>query len=55
MFRYRITAGSSYTPRQQQSDAPGRGLKAPIAQLTGTRLGDTIRVQTAAGPTRLPA
>ena len=50
MFHYRIAAGRWYTPAEEQTRAHVAVIEQEIAQATGTRLGDTISVQTAAGP-----
>jgi putative ABC transport system permease protein len=50
MFRYRLAAGRWYTPAEEQARAHVAVIEQDIAQATGTRLGDTISVQTAAGP-----
>jgi putative ABC transport system permease protein len=50
MFHYRIAAGRWYTPAEEQARAHVAVVEQDIAQATGTRLGDTITVQTAVGP-----
>ena len=50
MFHYRLAAGRWYTPAEEQTRAHVAVIEQDIAQATGTRLGDTISVQTAAGP-----
>jgi putative ABC transport system permease protein len=50
MFRYRLAAGRWYTPAEEQTRAHVAVIEQDIAQITGTRLGDTISVQTASGP-----
>ena len=50
MFHYRLAAGRWYTPAEEQARAHVAVAESDIAQATGTRLGDTITVQTAAGP-----
>ncbi len=50
MFRYRLAAGRWYTPAEEQTRAHVAVIEQDIAQATGTRLGDTISVQSAAGP-----
>jgi putative ABC transport system permease protein len=50
MFHYRLAAGRWYTPAEEQARAHVAVVEQDIAQATGTRLGDTITVQTAAGP-----
>ena len=50
MFRYRLAAGRWYTPAEEQTRAHVAVVESDIAQATGTRLGDTITVQTASGP-----
>ena len=49
MFHYRLAAGRWYTPAEEQTRAHVAVIEQDIAQATGTRLGDTISVQTAAG------
>jgi putative ABC transport system permease protein len=50
MFHYRLTAGRWYTPAEEQTRARVAVVERDIAQATGTRLGDSITVQTASGP-----
>ncbi|HYB48191.1 MAG TPA: ABC transporter permease, partial [Streptosporangiaceae bacterium] len=50
MFRYRLAAGRWYTPAEEQTRAHVAVIEQDIARITGTRLGDTITVQTASGP-----
>jgi len=50
MFHYRLAAGRWYTPAEQQARAHVAVIEHDIAQATGTRLGDSITVQTAVGP-----
>jgi len=50
MFRYRLAAGRWYTPAEEQTRAHVAVVEQDIARITGTRLGDTITVQTASGP-----
>ena len=50
MFRYRLAAGRWYTPAEEQTRAHVAVIEQDIASITRTRLGDTISVQTAAGP-----
>jgi putative ABC transport system permease protein len=50
MFRYHIAAGRWFTPAEQQARAHVAVLQQAIAHATGTRLGDRITLQTAAGP-----
>ena len=50
MFHYRIAAGRWYTPAEQQTQAHVAVVERTIAHVTGTRLGDTVSVQTASGP-----
>jgi putative ABC transport system permease protein len=50
MFHYRLAAGRWYTPAEEQTRAHVAVVEQDIAQATGTRLGDTISVQTASGP-----
>jgi ABC-type lipoprotein release transport system permease subunit len=50
VFHYRLAAGRWYTPAEEQTRAHVAVIEQDIAQATGTRLGDTISVQTAAGP-----
>ena len=49
-FHYRLAAGRWYTPAEEQARAHVAVVEQNIAQATGTQLGDTISVQTAAGP-----
>jgi putative ABC transport system permease protein len=51
MFRYRLSAGRWYTPAEEDARAHVAVVERDIARTTGTRLGNTIRVQTASGPT----
>jgi putative ABC transport system permease protein len=53
MFHYRISAGRWYTSAEEQSAARVAVVERAIARVTGTRLGDTISVQTASGPVSL--
>ena len=50
MFHYRLAAGRWYTPAEEQTRAHAAVIEQDIAQATGTRLGDSITVQTASGP-----
>jgi len=50
MFHYRLAAGRWYTPAEEQTRARVAIIEQDIAQATGTRLGDSISVQTASGP-----
>jgi putative ABC transport system permease protein len=50
MFHYRLAAGRWYTPAEEQARAHVTVVEQDIAQATGTRLGDSISVQTATGP-----
>ena len=50
MFHYRLAAGRWYTPAEEQTRAHVAVIEQDIAQATGTRLGDSITVQTASGP-----
>jgi putative ABC transport system permease protein len=52
MFRYRIAAGRWFTPAEEQARAHVAVVESAIADTTGTRLGDSITVQTASGPAR---
>ena len=52
MFHYRLAAGRWYTPAEEQTRAHVAVIEQDIAQATGTRLGDSITVQTASGPAR---
>ena len=47
MFHYRIAAGRWYTPAEAQAHVAV--VERDLARVTGTRLGDLIRVQTASG------
>jgi putative ABC transport system permease protein len=51
MFHYRIAAGRWYTPAEAQAHVAV--VERDLARVTGTRIGDVIRVQTASGPTSL--
>jgi putative ABC transport system permease protein len=51
MFHYRLAAGRWYTPAEEQTRAHVAVVERDIARVTGTRLGDSIDVQTASGPT----
>jgi putative ABC transport system permease protein len=50
MFHYRLAAGRWYTSAEEQTAAHVAVIEQDIAQATGTRLGDSITVQTASGP-----
>lgn len=50
VFHYRIAAGRWFTPAEEQTRAHVAIIESDIAQTTGTRLGDSILVQTASGP-----
>jgi putative ABC transport system permease protein len=50
MFHYRIATGRWYTPAEEQTQARVAVVERAIARVTGTHLGDTVSVQTAAGP-----
>lgn len=50
MFHYRISSGRWYTPAEEQNRARVAVVESTIARVTGTHLGETIEVQTAAGP-----
>jgi len=50
MFHYRLAAGRWYTPAEEQTRAHVAVIESDIADATGTRLGDSISVQTASGP-----
>jgi putative ABC transport system permease protein len=50
MFHYRLTAGRWYTSAEEQARAHVAVIEEAIDQATGTRLGDSITVQTASGP-----
>lgn len=49
IFHYRLSAGRWYTPAEGQARAHIAVVERDIARATGTRLGDTIHVQTASG------
>jgi ABC-type lipoprotein release transport system permease subunit len=53
MFRYHVTAGTWFSPAQERSGARVIVVERSIANLTGTRLGREIRIQTAGGPVSL--
>ena len=50
MFRYTIADGRWYTPREEQARARVTVVERSIARVTGTHVGDRIRVTTAGGP-----
>ena len=50
MFHYRLAAGRWFTPAEEQTRAHVAVVERDIAQATGTRLGDSIIVQTESGP-----
>ena len=50
MFHYRLAAGRWYTPAEQQARVRVAVVERDIARVTGTRIGELIRVQTASGP-----
>ena len=50
MFRYHITQGAWFSPAQERSRARVVVVQQSIANLTGTKLGQDIRLQTAGGP-----
>jgi putative ABC transport system permease protein len=50
MFHYRVAAGRWYMQAEQESNARVAVVERDIARITNTRIGDTINVQTAAGP-----
>jgi putative ABC transport system permease protein len=52
MFHYRLVAGRWYTAAEENAKAHVAVVERDIAHTTGTHLGDTIRLQTAAGPAR---
>ena len=49
MFHYHLVAGRWYTPAENAGRAHVAVVERELARTTGTHLGDTIRVQTAAG------
>jgi putative ABC transport system permease protein len=49
MFHYRVVAGRWYTPAEEAARAHVAVVERDLARTTGTRLGQTIRVRTAAG------
>jgi putative ABC transport system permease protein len=49
MFHYRIVAGRWYTPAEDAARSHVAVVERDIARTTGTHVGQTIRVQTAAG------
>jgi putative ABC transport system permease protein len=53
MFRYRLAAGRWYTPAEERARAHVAVVERDLARVTGTRLGDTIRVRLASGPAEL--
>jgi putative ABC transport system permease protein len=50
MFHYRLATGRWYTPAEEQARAHVAVVERDLAQATGTRLGDSITVQTVSGP-----
>jgi putative ABC transport system permease protein len=53
IFRYHITSGRWYTPAEQQAQARVAVVERDLARAAGTRVGDTVSVDTAAGPVSL--
>jgi putative ABC transport system permease protein len=53
MFHYRLAAGRWYTAAEEQTQARVAVVERDIARSTGTRVGDSITVETAAGPVTL--
>lgn len=49
MFHHRLAAGRWYTPAEEQARAHVAVVERDIARVTGTRLGDLIRVRLASG------
>jgi putative ABC transport system permease protein len=50
MFHYHLADGRWYTPTEQQTNARVAIVERDLARVTNTHVGDTITVQTAAGP-----
>jgi putative ABC transport system permease protein len=50
MFRFRIADGRWYTPAEERARAHVAVVERNIARVTGTRVGDRVRVETATGP-----
>jgi len=53
MFHYRLVQGRWYTPAEEQARARVAVVEGDIARVTGTDVGDRIRVDTASGPLTL--
>ena len=52
MFGYDVTDGRWYTAGEEQARAHVAVVERNLARVTGTRVGDRIRVETASGPIR---
>ena len=53
MFRYRIADGRWYTPNEERTRARVAVVERNLARVTGTRVGDRVRVETGNGPLTL--
>ena len=50
MFRYRIADGRWYTPNEERTRARVAVVERNLARVTGTRVGDRVRVETGSRP-----
>jgi putative ABC transport system permease protein len=53
MFHYRITDGRWYTPGDERARARVAVVERDIARVTGTSVGDRVRIETGSGPLTL--
>ncbi len=53
MFRHRVTDGRWYTPAEERRRERVAVVERNLARVTGTRVGDRIRVETGSGPIAL--
>jgi putative ABC transport system permease protein len=53
MFRYRIADGRWYTPVEERTRAHVAVIERNLARVTGTHVGDDVRVETGSGPLTL--
>ena len=53
MFHYRIADGRWYTPAEERSRARVTVVERNLAHVTGTQVGDRVRVETGSGPLTL--
>jgi putative ABC transport system permease protein len=53
MFHYRMTDGRWYTPAEERSRARVTVVERNLARVTGTHVGDRVRVETGNGPLTL--